>query len=321
MTADSTPDITPDSRPDGTPDGDSLRQLTTEQTNDASGAIDQMTPLEMVRLMNAEDATVAEAVARELPVIARAVEAITGRLRSGGRLIYAGAGTSGRLGALDAVECPPTFGVAPDRIVACIAGGSFALTEAAEDFEDSAEAGRNDMQRVAVSPADAVVAITASGRTPYALGAAQEARALGALVLALVCNPRTPLHDIADITIAPDVGAEVIAGSTRLKAGTAQKMALNMLSTATMVALGKTYGNLMVDVRATNLKLRARALSILMQATGQPRSRCEEALAAANGELKTAILTVRARLTPDAARERLARRDGVLRAALEDSNG
>ena len=306
--------------PDSTPDSD-LSQLTTEQTNAESGDIDRMTPLEIVRLMNAEDATVAAAVARELPAIARAVEVITGRLRGGGRLIYAGAGTSGRLGALDAVECPPTFGVAPDRIVACIAGGSFALSEAAEDFEDSAEAGRNDMECVAVSPADAVLAITASGRTPYALGAAREAQVRGALVLALVCNPRTPLHEIADITIAPDVGAEVIAGSTRLKAGTAQKMALNMLSTATMVALGKTYGNLMVDVRATNLKLRERALSILMQATQLPRAQSEEALAAANGELKTAILALRAHLTPDAAREILARHDGALRAALEDADG
>jgi N-acetylmuramic acid 6-phosphate etherase len=307
--------------PDSTPDSDSLSQLATEQTNAESGDIDRMTPLEIVRLMNAEDATVAAAVARELPAIARAVEAITGRLRGGGRLIYAGAGTSGRLGALDAVECPPTFGVASDRIVACVAGGSFALSEAAEDFEDSAEAGRNDMERIAVSPADAVVAITASGRTPYALGAAREARERGALVLALVCNPRTPLHEIAEITIAPDVGAEVIAGSTRLKAGTAQKMALNMLSTATMVALGKTYGNLMVDVRATNLKLRARALSILMQVTQLPRAQSEEALAAANGELKTAILALRANLTPDAAREVLARHDGALRAALEDADG
>ena len=306
--------------PDSTPDSD-LSQLTTEQTNAESGDIDRMTPLEIVRLMNAEDATVAAAVARELPAIARAVEVITGRLRGGGRLIYAGAGTSGRLGALDAVECPPTFGVASDRIVACVAGGSFALSEAAEDFEDSAEAGRNDIERVAVSPADAVLAITASGRTPYALGAAREARERGALVLALVCNPHTPLHEIAEITIAPDVGAEVIAGSTRLKAGTAQKMALNMLSTATMVALGKTYGNLMVDVRATNLKLRARALSILMQVTQLPRAQSEEALAAANGELKTAILALRANLTPDAAREILARHDGALRAALEDADG
>lgn len=306
--------------PDSTPDSESLRHLQTERTNAASGEIDRMTPLDIIKLMNAEDATVAAAVARELPAIARAVEAIAARLRSSGRLIYAGAGTSGRLGALDAVECPPTFGIAPDRIIACVAGGSFALSEAAEDFEDNAEAGRSDVERVAVTSADALVAITASGRTPYALGAAQAARERGALVIALVCNPNTPLHELADIAIAPDVGPEVIAGSTRLKAGTAQKMVLNMLSTATMVALGKTYGNLMVDVRATNLKLRERALSILAQATGLPRVQCEEALATSNGELKTAILAVRANLTPDDARTWLARHDGILRAALEDSD-
>lgn len=306
--------------PDSTPDSDALRHLQTERTNAASGAIDRMTPLEIVRLMNAEDATVAAAVARELPAIARAVEAIVARLRSGGRLIYAGAGTSGRLGALDAIECPPTFGVAPDQIVACVAGGSFALSEAAEDFEDNSGAGRDDIERVAVTSADAVVAITASGRTPYALGAARAARERGALVIALVCNSSTPLHELADIAVAPDVGPEVIAGSSRLKAGTAQKMVLNMLSTATMVALGKTYGNLMVDVQATNLKLRERALSILAQATGLPRAQCEEALAASNGELKTAILAVRANLTPGDARSRLARHENILRAALEDSD-
>lgn len=316
-----TPDSTRDSTPDTTPASDALRQLTTERINTASGAIDRMTPLEIVRLMNAEDATVAAAVARELPAIARAVEAIAARLRGGGRLIYAGAGTSGRLGALDAVECPPTFGVAPERIVACVAGGSFALSEAAEDFEDNAEAGRDDIERVAICSDDALVAITASGRTPYALGAARAARERGALVVALVCNPSTPLHGLANIAIAPDVGPEVIAGSTRLKAGTAQKMVLNMLSTATMVALGKTYGNLMVDVRATNLKLRERALSILAQATGLPRAACESALAAANGDLKTAILTTRAHISPDEARARLARHSGVLRAALEASDG
>ena len=314
-----TPDSTPKSTPDSTPDSDALRQLTTERTNAASGAIDRMTPLEIVRLMNAEDATVAGAVARELPAIARAVAALAARLRDGGRLIYAGAGTSGRLGALDAIECPPTFGVAPDQIVACVAGGSFALSEAAEDFEDNAGAGRDDIERVSVTSADAVVAITASGRTPYALGAARAARERGALVVALVCNPNTPLHELADITIAPDVGPEVIAGSTRLKAGTAQKMVLNMLSTATMVALGKTYGNLMVDVLATNLKLHERALSILVQATGLPRTQCEDALAAAHGDLKTAILAARASISPNEASARLAQHGGVLRAALEES--
>jgi N-acetylmuramic acid 6-phosphate etherase len=297
----------------------SLQRLVTEQPNTASVEIDQMTSLEIVRMMNVEDAMVAVAVAKELPSIAAAVEAIAARLRYGGRLIYLGAGTSGRLGSLDAVECPPTFGISPDRIVGCIAGGSFALSQAAEDLEDSAEAGSADIERLDGGRADVLVGITASGRTPYVLGAVASARARGMLVVGLACNPKTPLYDAVDIMIAPDVGPEVIAGSTRLKAGTAQKMVLNMLSTATMVRLGKTFGNLMVDVRATNVKLRERALSILAQATGLPRARCEEELAAANGELKTAILSVRARLTPVAARELLARHDGVLRAALEDA--
>jgi N-acetylmuramic acid 6-phosphate etherase len=296
-----------------------LQGLATEHPNAASVEIDQMTPLQIVRIMNAEDAGVAAAVAKELPSIAAAVEAITARLLNGGRLIYLGAGTSGRLGALDAIECPPTFGISPDRIIGCIAGGSFALSQAAEDLEDSVEAGSADIERLNGGSVDVLVGITASGRTPYVLGAVASARARGMLVIGLACNAKTPLHEVVDIMIAPDVGPEIIAGSTRLKAGTAQKMALNMLSTATMVRLGKTLGNLMVDVRATNEKLRQRALSILTQATGLPRARCEEELAVANGELKTAILSVRANLTPVAARERLARHDGILRVALEDA--
>lgn len=301
------------------PPESTLHGLATEHPNAASVEIDQMTPLQIVRLMNEEDAGVAAAVAKELPSIAAAVEAITARLSIGGRLIYLGAGTSGRLGALDAVECPPTFGISPDGIVGCIAGGAFALSQAAEDLEDSAEAGSGDIERLNGGSADVLVGITASGRTPYVLGAVSSARERGMLVIGLACNAKTPLHDVVDIMIAPDVGPEIIAGSTRLKAGTAQKMALNMLSTATMVRLGKTFGNLMVDVRATNEKLRERALGILAQATGLSRARCEEELAAANGELKTAILSVRAKLTPEAARERLARHDGVLRAALEEA--
>lgn len=297
----------------------SLQWLVTEQPNTASVEIDQMTPLQIVQMMNAEDAMVAAAVEKELPAIATAVEAIAARLRNGGRLIYLGAGTSGRLGALDAVECPPTFGISPDRIIGCIAGGSFALSQAAEDLEDSEEAGSADIERLNGGIADVLVGITASGRTPYVLGAVASARARGMLVVGLACNAKTALHGVVDIMIAPDVGPEVIAGSTRLKAGTAQKMVLNMLSTATMVRLGKTFGNLMVDVHATNEKLRERALSILAKVTGLPRARCKEELAEANGELKTAILSIRANLTPVVARERLARHDGVLRAALEDA--
>lgn len=298
--------------------GDITNRLTTEQANAASVEIDRMTPLQIVQMMNAEDAKVAAAVAGELPAIAEAVELITDRLRNGGRLIYVGAGTSGRLGALDAAECPPTFDFPSDRIIACIAGGPFALAQAAEDLEDSVEAGCTDIERINITASDVLIGITASGRTPYVLGAVALARKQGATVIGLVCNTSTPLHSVADVTIAPAVGPEVIAGSTRLKAGTAQKMVLNMLSTAAMVLLGKTFGNLMVDVRATNQKLRERALGILHQATGLSRAQCEEQLSAANGHLKTAILAARTSLAPDAARAELARHRDLLRATLED---
>jgi N-acetylmuramic acid 6-phosphate etherase len=298
-------------------DGEQLGSLATERVNPRTAELDRMGPLEIVRAMNAEDATVAGAVAAELPRVAEAIEAIAGRLREGGRLIYVGAGTSGRLGALDAVECPPTFGVPQDRIVGCIAGGTFALGLAAEDFEDEAEAGQADLTRLGVGPADAVVSISASGRTPYALGAAACARARGALTVGLACNRETALSRAVDIMIAPLVGPEVIAGSTRLKAGTAQKMVLNMLSTGVMVLLDKTYGNLMVDVHATNAKLRARAAAILRQATGLDAERAAALLGDCDGELKTAILAARAGIPPEAARARLAAADGSLRGALE----
>ena len=289
----------------------------TEQINPATTEIDRQSPLEVARAINAEDATVAGAVERELPQIASAIEAIAARLRSGGRLIYIGAGTSGRLGALDAVECPPTFNVSPELVVACIAGGSFALTEASERAEDDAAAGEDDARRLAVSARDALVGITASGRTPYVLGAVAYARTQGALTIGLVCNADTPLARRVDISIAPLVGPEVISGSTRLKAGIAQKMALNMLSTGTMILLGKTFGNLMVDVQATNAKLRRRALEIVRQATGLGADAAAELLRATDGEVKTAILVARTGATPALARERLAAHGAVLRVALE----
>jgi len=291
--------------------------LATEQINPATTEIDRQSPLEVARAINAEDATVAGAVERELPQIASAIEAIAARLRSGGRLIYIGAGTSGRLGALDAVECPPTFNVSPELVVACIAGGSFALTEASERAEDDAAAGEDDARRLAVSARDALVGITASGRTPYVLGAVAYARTQGALTIGLVCNADTPLARRVDISIAPLVGPEVISGSTRLKAGIAQKMALNMLSTGTMILLGKTFGNLMVDVQATNAKLRRRALEIVRQATGLDADAAAELLRATDGEVKTAILVARTGVTPALARERLAAHGAVLRVALE----
>jgi N-acetylmuramic acid 6-phosphate etherase len=296
---------------------DAVIQLASEQVNPASQSIDRMSALDIVRLMNAEDATVARAVERELHQIAQAVEAIAARLQAGGRLIYIGAGTSGRLGALDAVECLPTFNVSPERVVGRIAGGTFAWTAAVEDAEDRADLGAADVAALQVRAEDAVVGIAASGRTPYVLGALDAARATGALTVGLACNANTPLQRAVDIMIAPVVGPEVIAGSTRLKAGTAQKMVLNMLSSGVMVLLGKTYGNLMVDVQATNAKLRARALAIVGSATGVDASAAETLLTAAGGEVKTAIVMGLTESSPEEARTRLAAHGGVLRAALE----
>jgi N-acetylmuramic acid 6-phosphate etherase len=292
----------------------------TEQANPATVDIDRKSPLEIVQAMNAEDARVAGAVERELPHIAAAIEAIAARLRRGGRLIYVGAGTSGRLGAVDAAECPPTFNVSPETVVGCIAGGSFALEAAAEDIEDSTEAGRTDIERLHVSELDAVVAITASGRTPYALSAIAYARERGALSIGLACNAQTPLAQSVDILIAPVVGPEVLAGSTRLKAGTAQKMVLNMLSTGSMILLGKTFGNLMVDVQATNDKLRRRALAVVQAGTGLDSAAAESLLLAADGDAKRAILASRTGISPEQARERLAAHDQVLRAALDSGS-
>jgi len=294
--------------------------LDTEQTNPATADIDRLSPLEIVQTMNAQDAGVARAVEHELPHIAAAIEAIAQRLRRGGRLIYIGAGTSGRLGALDAAECPPTFNVPLELIIGCIAGGTFALTEATEHAEDSTEAGRADIERLNVTALDAVVAITASGRTPYALSAIACARERAALAIGLACNADSPLAQQVDIMIAPVVGPEVLAGSTRLKAGTAQKMVLNMLSTGTMILLGKTFGNLMVDVRATNDKLRRRTLSIVRAGTGLDASAAAALLQASGGDAKTAILAGRAGIAPELARERLTAHDNILRAALDDES-
>jgi len=294
-----------------------LNILDTEKVNPSTTAIDRMSPLEIVQVINAEDAKVALAVQQVLPHIARAIEEIATKLRRGGRLIYAGAGSSGRLGALDASECPPTFNVPQTMVLACIAGGSQALDQAHEDLEDSQEAGQADLASLAVSGADAVVGITASGRTPYVRGAIAYAKQQAALTIGLVCNANTPLEQEVEIMIAPLVGPEVITGSTRLKAGTAQKMVLNMLSTGTMILLGKTFGNLMVDVQATNYKLQQRALSIVQQATRLDEQAARTLLDATGGEVKTAILVAQSNISPDQARERLTAHGYVLRAALE----
>jgi N-acetylmuramic acid 6-phosphate etherase len=296
-----------------------LSVLDTEKVNPATTGIDRMSPLEIVQVINAEDAKVAQAVKQVLPQIARAIEEIATRLRYSGRLVYVGAGTSGRLGALDASECPPTFNIPQEMVITCIAGGPQALGQAYEDLEDSWEAGQADLATLGISEVDVVIGITASGRTPYARGAIAYAKERGALTIGLACNGNTPLEQEVEIMIAPVVGPEVITGSTRLKAGTAQKMVLNMLSTGTMILLGKTFGNLMVDVQATNYKLQQRALSIVRQATGLDDDTARTLLETSGGEVKTAILVARTNIQPELARERLAAHNYVLRAALEAS--
>jgi N-acetylmuramic acid 6-phosphate etherase len=277
--------------------------------------LDLRSTRELVELMNDEDATVAAAVRGAAAQLAAAVDSIAGRLRGGGRLVYAGAGSSGRLALVDAVECGPTFGIEPDRVIALVAGGLHAQAVAQERAEDDANAGAADVAAADVSPADAVVALSASGRTPYALGAAAEARARGALVVAVVCADHAPLAALADHAVVAAVGPEVITGSTRLKAGTAQKLVLNTISTATMVRLGRTYGNLMVDVVASNAKLRARALRAVQVAAGVGEGEARTALDAAAGEVKTAIVALLTGEDAAAARARLTAAGGSVRGA------
>ncbi|HEY7414364.1 MAG TPA: N-acetylmuramic acid 6-phosphate etherase [Ktedonobacteraceae bacterium] len=306
--------------PDATTQSDQLLgTLATEQINPATTGIDHSSPLDIARLMNVEDVKVAGAVQQELLHIARAIEGSAARLRQGGRLIYMGAGTSGRLGVLDASECPPTFSVSPELIVGQLAGGLEAFVQASEGVEDSFEAGQDDAAQLHITARDAVVGIAASGRTPYVMGAIAYARQQQALTIGLACNKRTPLEEQVDIMIAPETGPEVIAGSTRLKAGTAQKMVLNMLSTGTMITLGKTFKNLMVEVQATNHKLRRRASKIVQLATGLAPEAADALLQASNGETKTAILSHLGRLTPEQARARLQEHGGVLRDTLAAS--
>ena len=294
---------------------------TTESRNPATVDIDIVPTLEMVRLMNAQDRRVAGVVAAELPQVAAAIDAIAARMAKGGRLIYMGAGSSGRLGVLDAAECSPTFNTRPGQVVGLIAGGEIALTHAIEGAEDNAADGAREIATLNVSQQDSVVGIAASGHTPYVVGGLEQARQRGALVIGLVCNHATTIEKIVDITIAPVTGPEVLAGSTRLKASTAQKMVLNMLSTGVMIRLGKTYSNLMVDVRATNIKLRARAQRIVALATEMTSRQVSEKeagilLEQCNGEVKTAIVSILAELSPAEARQRLATAGGIVRRAL-----
>jgi len=269
----------------------------TEQENPNTWNLSSLAPLEIVQKMNQEDELVAGAVAKELPTIAQAVEAIVTRLKNSGRLFYIGTGTSGRLGVLDAAECPPTFGVSPDLVQAIIAGGYEACYRAVEASEDDAGAGRADLEARGFTKADALVGIAASGRTPYTVGAVAYARSLGALTIALTCVPASAIAETAELSVVPVVGPEVVTGSTRLKAGTAQKLVLNMISTAVLTRLGYVSGNRMSHLRARNSKLHARALRILMAETGVDEETAATALDAAKGETSAALKIIRQKLS------------------------
>ncbi|CAA9586882.1 MAG: N-acetylmuramic acid 6-phosphate etherase [uncultured Thermomicrobiales bacterium] len=275
----------------------------TERANPRTARIDEAATADILRLMNDEDARVAAAVRATIPQIARAVDELAARIGRGGHLLLFGAGTSGRLAALDAAEWPPTFGTPPELARAFIAGGPIALTQAVEGAEDRAELGQEDVRTAGVGPDDLALAISASGGAPYVLGAMREARVRGAFTVGLTCRAGSPLEAMVDVAIVPLVGPEVLAGSSRLKAGTAQKLVLNMLSTATMVRLGKVYRNLMIDVQPTNTKLRARAVRIVQGATGATPEAAAAALAAA-GDTRSAIVMLRLGLDAAAARER-----------------
>lgn len=288
----------------------------TEARNPRSRELDRLSTQELLRAINREDATVPAAVRKELPAIARAVDAIVAALSHGGRLIYVGAGTSGRLATLDAAECPPTFGTSPQLVQAIIAGGRRVLTVSAEDAEDDARQGARDLQAKRITKADVVAGITASGTTPYVLGALQLARRRGAITIAVTANRRSPIERLAQITIAPETGPEVIAGSTRMKAGTAQKLVLNMLSTASMIRLGHVYSHWMVDVALTNEKLRQRGLRILQEAAGATAPEAARALKQAHNRLRVALVMLKMKLGERDAGKALKQAGGNLRRAL-----
>jgi N-acetylmuramic acid 6-phosphate etherase len=293
-----------------------IETLLTEQPNPASASIDALPTEEVLRIINQEDRTVADAVGRELPAIARAVDAIVAAFERGGKLFYIGAGTSGRLGVLDASECPPTFSVPPEMVQGIIAGGEAALSRATETTEDDPAIGVRDLLSRGFAERDVLVGIAASGRTPYVLGAVAEARRMGAVTVGISCTPDSELARAAALPITPLVGPEVIAGSTRLKAGTAQKLVLNMLSTGAFIRLGYVYGNLMVNVQPKNTKLVDRARRIVAQAAGVSYQGAGELLAAAGNSVRTAILMGKAGLGRDEAERRLAESGGRIAQAL-----
>lgn len=290
-----------------------LEQMITEQRNPHSMNLDSLSALDIVSLINQEDHKVAEAVKATLPQIAQAVEKIVAAFQQGGRLVYMGAGTSGRLGVLDASECPPTYGVPPEMVVGIIAGGDRALRHPIEGAEDNQQAAILDLQQIDFSAKDVLVGIAASGRTPYVIGALNYAKSVGATTISIASNPNSVMAQIADIAIEPLVGPEVLTGSSRMKSGTAQKLVLNMLTTASMVLIGKCYQNLMVDVQASNEKLRARAIRIVMQATECNKTTAETALQSADNHAKLAIMMILSGLDKQSAVKILQENQGKLK--------
>ena len=305
--------ITPE---DGNNPMEELSRLETEERNPRTSEMDRLDALELVTVIHAENQFVLQAVEKTLPEVANVVDVIAERLAEGGRLFYVGAGTSGRLGVLDASECPPTFGIDPSIVQGIIAGGSVALTTSIEGAEDSPEIGANDLRDRGVSNRDIVVGIAASGRTPYVIGALDAARDAGAFTVALVNVSNSELSRHADRTLEAVTGAEALTGSTRLKAGTAQKLILNLLTTGAMIRLGKVYGNLMVDVKASNVKLKDRAVRIVVAATGVSRSEAAQALESSKGSAKTAIVMLKLGVSPERARESLDASGGSVRIAI-----
>ena len=295
----------------------SLSQMMTEQRNPRSLNIDCMTAIDIVQLINQEDLLVAKAVEKCLPHIAEAVEKIEHAFTNGGRLVYIGAGTSGRLGVLDASECPPTYGVPPEMVVGIIAGGERALRHPVEGAEDNYEQGKADLQAVDFCEKDVLVGIAASGRTPYVIGALEYAKSLGAITVSIASNAGCAMSQIADIAIETVVGAEILTGSSRMKSGTAQKLVLNMLTTASMIRIGKCYQNLMVDVQASNEKLKARAVKIVMEATDCTKETAEITLLQADNHAKVAILMILSNVDKPQAEKMLAENQGKLRQALQ----
>lgn len=293
-----------------------LDKIATEQRNPRTAHIDELSTLEMVTLINSEDHRVADAVQEVLPQIAAAVDLIAERLSRGGRLVYVGCGTSGRLGILDASECPPTYNVSPELVQGLIAGGFPAIFKAVEGAEDSRELGEEDLKKITFCDKDVLCGLAASGRTPYVLGAMAYAKSIGASVIAVTCCKGSQIDRAADIGIAPEPGPEVVTGSTRMKSGTAQKMVLNMLSTGAMIRMGKVYGNLMVDVQPSNEKLVRRCQRIVMQATGADETQAVAALDASGYHCKTAIVMILCGVSAEEAGEMLARAGGRIAGAV-----